>query len=162
MSLTSVDARIGPRRPRRAALTPVPDLELVDRTHRQIVEVLVKMEQLAELLSQPGQQEQAAALAGEACRFFHGPAWHHHEVEETRVFPALLAGHDLVVREQVQRLQQDHHWLEEDWLELEPHLRAVVGGRGAEQLDFLRPALAAFTSLYREHLSAEEALLYRR
>lgn len=161
MPITTADTVRHPRRQRRAAAAPVPDLEYVDRTHREIVEVLAKMEQLADLLSQPGQQERAALLAGEACRFFHGPAWHHHEAEETRVFPALLAGHDPAVREEVQRLQQDHHWLEEDWLELEPHLRAVVGGYGPEHLDFLRPALTEFTSLYREHLSAEEALLHR-
>ncbi len=72
----------------------------------------------------------------------------------------MLAGHDAAVRAQVQRLQQDHNWIEEDWLELEPHLQAVAQGWGPGNLDYLRPALTEFTALYREHLAVEEALLH--
>jgi hemerythrin-like domain-containing protein len=132
----------------------------MDDAHRQIEQVLTQMERLAEVLPLPAQQAQAAALAAKACSYFNGPARAHHEAEETQVFPRLLAGHDAAVRVQVQRLQQDHNWIEEDWLELEPHLQAVAQGYGPGHLDFLRPALAEFTSLYREHLAVEEALLH--
>lgn len=150
-----------PARPRRSHVPPMPALDTLDETHRQIAEVLAQLDQLVASLAQPGRQDQAARLAKQACAYFNGPARAHHEAEETQVFPGLLAGHDTVVRAQVQRLQQDHNWLEEDWLELEPHLQAVAQGYGPGHLDFLRPALGEFTGLYREHLAVEEALLHR-
>jgi hemerythrin-like domain-containing protein len=133
----------------------------MDETHREIAVVLTQMERLAQLLALPAQPPQAAELAAQTCSFFNGPARAHHETEETQVFPRLLAGHDADVRAQVQRLQQDHNWIEEDWLELEPQLQAVARGEHPDTADFLRPALAEFTSLYREHLAVEEALLHR-
>jgi hemerythrin-like domain-containing protein len=133
----------------------------MDETHREIELVLTQMEQLARLLDLPRQQPQAAELAARACAFFSGPARAHHEAEETQVFPGLLTGNDAGVRAQVQRLQQDHNWIEEDWLEIEPQLQALARGRSPGATDFLRPALDEFTTLYREHLAVEEALLHR-
>lgn len=150
-----------PARPRHPAVAPLAAPELMDETHREIAQVLAQMEQLAQLLALPAPQAQAAVLAAQACSFFNGPARAHHEAEETQVFPRLLAGHDADVRAQVQRLQQDHNWIEEDWLEIEPQLQAVARGEHPETQDFLRPALAEFTSLYRAHLAVEEALLHR-
>ena len=43
--------------------------------------------------------------------------------EEQLVFPSLLADGDSEIVAHVQRLQQDHGWLEEDWLEIGPQLR---------------------------------------
>jgi hemerythrin-like domain-containing protein len=152
-----------PARPDRPVVPPVPAPELMDGTHREIAQVLARMERLTQLLSSPAQQAQAQAaeLAAQTCHFFNGPARAHHEAEETQVFPGMLASHDADVRAQVQRLQQDHNWIEEDWLEIEPQLQAVARGQRPGTLDFLRPALAEFTSLYREHLAVEEALLHR-
>ena len=147
-------------RPRRDSVPPVPAGGPMDQTHREIAQVLTQMETLRALLAQPARQTEGSALATRICDFFNGPARAHHEAEETLVFPGLLAGHDAAVRAQVQRLQQDHNWIEEDWLELEPHLQAVAQGYSAEHLAFLRPALDEFTSLYREHLAVEEALLH--
>lgn len=147
-------------RMRHPAVPPLTAPELIDETHREIERVLTRMERLAQLLALPAQRTQAATLAAQACSFFSGPARAHHEAEETQVFPGLLAGHDAAVRAQVQRLQQDHNWIEEDWLELEPHLQAVARGEGTRDVDFLRAALAEFTTLYREHLAVEDALLH--
>ncbi|MDO9073050.1 MAG: hemerythrin domain-containing protein [Rubrivivax sp.] len=149
-----------PARPRHPAVPLLLAPELMDKTHREIAQVLDHMERLAQLLPLPAQHAQTAVLAAQACDFFNGPARAHHEAEETQVFPGLLAGHDAAVRAQVQRLQQDHNWIEEDWLELEPHLQAVARGEGPRDVEFLRPALAEFTALYREHLAVEEALLH--
>lgn len=60
----------------------------------------------------------------------------------------------------MQRLQQDHHWFEEDWLEIEPHLQAVARGWRDEHLAFLRDALPEFTALQHEHIALEESLIY--
>ena len=58
------------------------------------------------------------------------------------------------------RLQEDHNWIEEDWLELEPHLQAVAQGYRAQHHQFLRDALPEFTALYHEHIALEEDSVY--
>lgn len=146
-------------RPRRPQAPSLPPLETMNASHREIAQVLGQMEQLARALGTPGEESKAVRLAAHACQFFNGPARAHHEVEETQVFPSLLASHDPLLREQVQQMQRDHHWIEEDWLEIEPHLQAAAQGRGSHHLEFLGPALAEFTALYREHLAVEDALL---
>jgi hemerythrin-like domain-containing protein len=76
------------------------------------------------------------------------------------VFPSLLASADAEMVQHVHRLQQDHGWLEEDWLELQPQLRAVVEGYNWYDLDFLRAAVPVFTDLYRDHIALEENIVY--
>jgi hemerythrin-like domain-containing protein len=76
------------------------------------------------------------------------------------VFPSLLSSGDGALVQHVHRLQQDHGWLEEDWLELQPQLRAVVEGYNGYDLDFLRAAVPVFTELYRDHIALEENIVY--
>jgi hemerythrin-like domain-containing protein len=155
-------ARNRPARPARPAAPALPSFAALDETHRQIMQILAELERLPGLLAQPGSGPEAAALAERACKFFCGAAREHHEAEETFVFPSLLAGAgaDGELRAHVQRLQQDHHWFEEDWLEIEPHLQAVAQGWRREHLTFLRAALPEFTALQHEHIALEESLIY--
>jgi hypothetical protein len=60
----------------------------------------------------------------------------------------------------VLRLQQDHGWLEEDWLELEPQLQAVAHGYSWYDIDSLRHGVGVFTALYHDHIALEESLIY--
>jgi len=149
-----------PARPARPAAMAPPGVDMMDRTHRQTQQALDQMLQLAGLLAGPGQEQAAAPLAREICDFFNGPARGHHELEETLVFPALLAQGDAALREHVRRLQQDHMWLEEDWLELEPHLQAVANGYCNEHRNFLQAGLAEFAGLCHEHMALEESLVH--
>ena len=153
-------ARIRPARPARPSLPALPSFAALDETHRQIVQILADLERLPGLLMQPGSGPEAATLAERACTFFGGAARQHHEAEETFVFPSLLEGANAELRAHVQRLQQDHHWFEEDWLELEPHLQAVAQGWRDEHRAFLRDALPEFTALQHEHIALEESLIY--
>ncbi len=132
----------------------------MDRAHRHTQQVLAQMQQLAELLALPQPPPATAALATQICHHFKGPERGHHEAEETQVFPTLLTRGDAGLREQVRRLQQDHMWLEEDWLELEPHLQAVARGYTEAHQEFLRSALPEFTQLCQEHMALEEALVH--
>ncbi len=147
-------------RPARPAAPPLPSFEKLDETHRVIVQVLAELERLVDLLKHPGQAANAALLARHACTFFNTTARQHHEAEETFVFPKLLQGGETAMRAHVNRLQQDHNWLEEDWLELEPHLQAVAQGYRNEHEHFLRDALPEFTALYHEHIALEEDTVY--
>jgi len=152
--------RTRPARPARPAAPPLPAFDALDETHRQVLQVLAELEELVDALARPGTDAPAAELAARACNFFNGPARGHHETEETLVFPALLAGASAPMLAQVRRLQQDHHWLEEDWLELEPHLQAVAQGYWHDHVAFLKAALPEFTALYHEHIAVEELMIY--
>ena len=72
----------------------------------------------------------------------------------------LLASGDAELVQPVRRLQQDHGWLEEDWFELAPQLRAVAEGQNGYDPDFLRAATQTFTEFYREHIALEESVVY--
>jgi hemerythrin-like domain-containing protein len=147
----------------RASRTPAPPLPLfesLDRTHRQVMEMLGQLTKLVEQLDATGIDEPARQLATEIYQFFDDTARAHHVAEEELVFPGLLASDDAELVQHVQRLQQDHGWLEEDWLELGSHVRAVGEGQGWYDIDVLRSAVPVFTELYREHIALEETIVY--
>jgi hemerythrin-like domain-containing protein len=147
----------------RATRTPAPPLPLfesLDKTHRQVMEMLGQLSQLVVQIDATGVDERARLLATEICQFFDDTARAHHVAEEELVFPGLLTSDDADLVQHVQRLQQDHGWLEEDWLELGSHLRAVGEGQGWYDLDVLRSAVPVFTELYRDHIALEETIVY--
>jgi hypothetical protein len=57
-------------------------------------------------------------------------------------------------------LQQDHHWLEEDWMELSPQVDAIACGQSWYDIDALRECVEVFNALSLEHIALEEALIY--
>ena len=139
---------------------PLPSLDTLDSEHRQVLETLELLKQLIQRLDSEGVTPETRALARGICDFFTQHARAHHAAEERLVFPPLLAGGDATLVQHVMRLQQDHGWLEEDWLELEPHLMAVADGYNWYDLDMLRYALPVFEELYRNHIALEESLVY--
>ncbi|MGZ5205873.1 MAG: hemerythrin domain-containing protein [Caldimonas sp.] len=147
-------------RPRRTPAPPLPPFEALDRTHHEVLQMLAQMHMLAEKVEVRGTDEGMRKLAREICRFFDDTARPHHEAEEQLVFPALLASGDAELVQHVERLQQDHGWLEEDWLELSPHLQAIAGGQNWYDLDVLRTAIPVFSDLYHEHIALEETVVY--
>ena len=147
-------------RPARLAARQHSAIESIDRAHRHTQQLLAQMLQLVDLLALPTPPPATATLAARICHHFKGPDRGHHENEETQVFPALLAAGSPALRDQVRRLQQDHMWLEEDWLELEPHLQAVAHGYTEAHHEFLRAALPEFTALCHEHMALEDALVH--
>ena len=99
-------------------------------------------------------------MASEIVRFFSTTARQHHEDEERHVFPTLIASGDADVVDAVQRLQQDHRWLQEDWMELSPMLDAVAAGQSWYDLDALREGAEVFTALSHDHIALEESYIY--
>jgi hemerythrin-like domain-containing protein len=147
----------------RAARTPapaLPPLEALDRTHHQMMVVLSELQQLVERLDTDGIDPAARRSAQAVCKFFNEHARQHHADEETLIFPALVRKGDKALIHQVLRLQQDHGWLEEDWLELAPQLQAVARGYSWYEIDSLRHAVGVFTTLYQDHIALEESLIY--
>ena len=147
----------------RAARPPVPSLpplEALDRTHHAMVGMLAALQQLVDQLEDSGPEPRLRRSAKAICQFFDTEARTHHAAEETHVFPPLVRKGDKALIQHVLRLQQDHGWLEDDWLELAPQLQAVAQGYSWYEIDTLRHAVGVFTTLYHEHIALEESLIY--
>ena len=152
-----------PPRPPRAARPPVPPsptFEALDATHRQVVAMLQRLQHLVDDVDRQGVDLVARKNAADICDFFDQTARAHHAAEDQFVFPGLLVSGDAALVQHVQRLQQDHGWLEEDWRELQPQLLMLAEGYNGFDLDFLRAAIPIFTDLYRDHIFLEEAVVY--
>lgn len=147
-------------RPTRPAAPAVPPYEQLDATHRRVLELIDKLDELLDHLDANGPDEAARGIAREIHEFFGANARQHHADEERYIFPPLLTGGNAEMAQHVQRLQQDHGWLEEDWLELAPQIEAVAGGYNWYDLAMLRHALPVFRTLYEEHIGLEESLVY--
>ena len=135
--------------------------DALDVGHRQTLIALGKLAALVSRLCGPrGNDAEARALAGEIVAHFSTSARQHHHDEERHLFPKLLSGPDAATTQAVLRLQQDHDWLEEDWMELAPHLDALACGQGWYDLDLLHAGAAVFIALSHDHIALEEALIY--
>jgi hypothetical protein len=60
----------------------------------------------------------------------------------------------------VLRLQQDHNWIEEDWMELSAHLEALAAGQSWWDPALLREGSDVFIALLHDHVALEEACIY--
>ncbi len=138
----------------------LPALDALDAEHRDVMNILAELARLIESLDDEGVTLHTRGMAKKICHFFNTHARSHHAAEERLIFPKLLQSTDPVLVQHVVRLQQDHGWLEEDWLELEPQLQAVADGYNWYDLDMLRHALPVFELLYRDHIALEESLIY--
>jgi hemerythrin-like domain-containing protein len=152
--------RVRPARPPILPLSTLQEFEALDETHAAVLQHLRQLEALMKRLDATGADESARDTARVIKDFFDRTARHHHAEEERVVFPPLLAGGNAEIVQHVRRLQQDHGWLEEDWLELQPHLDSIANGVGFVDPDLIREAVAVFGALYLEHIALEESLIY--
>jgi hemerythrin-like domain-containing protein len=135
--------------------------EVLDATHRQTLAALERLEALAaQLRGGAGADAQARAVAAEIVQYFSNTARQHHLDEEIHVFPRLAAGAEPETAQALQRLRQDHGWLEEDWLELSPLLDAVAGGQSWVDTETLLRGVEIFVALSRDHMALEESVIY--
>ena len=144
---------------------PVPmgneqELDALDSCHREVLVTLRDLTRLIEHLDDNGPDEAAGRMARDIVRFFSQAARAHHADEERLIFPGLLQSADTELVQHVQRLQQDHGWLEEDWLTLSPQLDAVAQGYSWYDIDALRHGTEVFIALYKDHIDLEESLIY--
>lgn len=134
--------------------------EALNACHQQIQQHLAKLAALARHLEVQGLDHDAQQLAGDIEAFFSGTSRQHHEDEEKTVFPPLLASANAELVAAVRTLQQDHGWIEANWLELSPQLQAIASGNSwFEPAEFQHNA-DVFIELYQGHIALEEALAY--
>jgi hemerythrin-like domain-containing protein len=103
---------------------------------------------------------QTRASAAGVVRHFSTTVRQHHDDEERHVFPKLALSAQPHIVEAVLRLQRDHDWLEEDWMEISPHVDAIASGQSWYDIDVLREGTAIFAALSRDHIALEVSLLY--
>lgn len=134
--------------------------DVLDACHREMVNALQQLQNLVTHLRDHGVDEAAQTMARAVFHFFMNTARQHHLDEEKHVFPALLrSGDDTLIRHTL-RLQQDHGWIEEDWLELAPQIESIAAGYHWHNLEQLTLAIPVFTALYQDHMALEESLIY--
>jgi len=133
---------------------------VLDACHRQTLAMLDQLATLLSRLDSVGADATAMNSAAAIVKFFASTARQHHEDEERHVFPKLATTGDPHVVQAVLRLQQDHDWLEEDWMELSPQLDAIACGQTWFDIDVLKEGAAVFSALSADHIALEEALIY--
>ena len=145
----------------KAKSPPVIDgFEVLDACHVQTLFALGKLAALVSRLTHAGPDAEARALAGEIVAFFSTTSRQHHEDEERHVFPKLVTVGKPDIVQAVLRLQQDHSWIEEDWMELEPQLDALACGQDWYDVDILREGVEIFAALTSDHIALEESVIY--
>jgi hemerythrin-like domain-containing protein len=134
----------------------------LDACHRRILDHLARLASLLAHLDRIGVDDHARTEAGRIEAFFSEISQAHHRDEERHVFPPLLASGDESLVSTVRLLQQDHGWIEEDWIALAPQLRAIASGCSWHDPAELRHTIEVFVELCREHIVLEEAMVYPR
>jgi len=139
---------------------PLQPFDVLDTCHQQVVITLNKLTELIDHVETNGVDGQAQAWARDIFLFFMNTAREHHQDEERHVFPAMLNSGDAELVEAAMRLQQDHGWIEEDWLELAPQIESIAAGYNWFNVEQLRLAVPVFQALYQDHMALEESLAY--
>lgn len=128
--------------------------EMLAACHERVERMLALLARLGEHLGAQGVDAQAQQAAIDVMRYFDLAAPHHHEDEERHLFPRLRqAGHD----DLVDRLQRDHLAMGRAWAALRVELDAIARADWAPaRLAAFGADCAAFDTLYRGHLAAED------
>ncbi len=128
--------------------------------HGQMQSHLTALEALVNGMESSPLDAEGQKRIGAIEAFFSRTARQHHALEERYFFPPLLAGDEPELIATVRGLQQDHGWIEENWLELSPQLSAVASGNNWFDLAELKHGVEVFAELCRLHLELEDTLVY--
>lgn len=135
--------------------------ELLAACHQRVERLLGLLQRLRPHLQAHGPDRAAAEAAHDVLRYFDIAAPHHHEDEERHVLPVLQASGDPALQALAARLQADHQAMSAAWAGLRPGLAGLAEGRWpAEAAAAQFSRWAAFDTLYRGHLAAEDGTAY--
>jgi hemerythrin-like domain-containing protein len=132
----------------------------LDACHQQIHEQLAELADLLERLEASSDSVHCRQKAKTIEAFFSETAREHHAEEERNVFPNLLLSDNAELVHAVQTLKQDHGWIEQNWLELAPMLRAIAQGEDWVDMAELKHNAEVFLNLCHDHIMLEESLIY--
>ena len=142
--------------------TPAPteQFKALDACHQQIQLHLADLQRMALHMENQGLSDADRHLAGEIESFFSSTSREHHEQEEKHVFPPLLAAGTEEMKSVVRSLQQDHGFIEENWIELGPQLRGIAQGNDWCDAAEFQHNVALFLELMNGHIALEESMIY--
>lgn len=143
----------------RVVTEPAP-FEALDACHRQILTHLQALSKLAQRIETAGVDADVQHQARAIETFFSDTSRDHHVQEEKSVFPALLASGDPALTAAVRSLQQDHGWIEENWIELAPQLSAIASGNNWPDAAEFQHGVQVFVELCTGHIALEETVVY--
>ena len=132
----------------------------LDACHQQIHEHLAELTDLLERLDAVGDTPHCRQKAKTIEAFFSETARAHHAEEEKNVFPGLLLSDNAELVQTVLTLKQDHGWIEQNWLELAPMLRAIAQGEDWVDMAEFKHNSEVFLNLCHDHIVMEETLIY--
>jgi hemerythrin-like domain-containing protein len=139
---------------------PTQQFKALDECHLQIQSHLVELQRMALHMETAGLNEADRKLAGEIEGFFSTSSREHHEQEEKHVFPPLLAAGTEEMKAAVRSLQQDHGFIEENWIELGPQLRGIAEGNDWFDTAEFQHNVSLFLELLNGHIALEESMIY--
>lgn len=142
------------------AIPPVDQFKALDACHQQIHQQLAELADLLERFETESDSPHCRQKAKTIEAFFSEVARSHHAEEEKNIFPMLLASDNAELVQAVRTLQQDHGWIEQNWLELAPMLRAVAQGEDWADMTELKHNAEVFVNLCHDHITLEESLIY--
>lgn len=132
----------------------------LDTCHQQMLAHLKALAELGQRIEADGIDADAQQQADQIETFFSGNSRAHHAQEEQMVFPLILASDDDALKAIVTALQQDHGWIEENWIELSPKLRAIASGNNWFEPAELVGQVEVFVALVQNHITLEESTVY--
>jgi hemerythrin-like domain-containing protein len=132
----------------------------LDACHLQIQQHLNELQRVAKLMEGADLSDADRKRVGEIQQFFSSTSREHHEQEEKVVFPPLLASGSDELKQAVRTLQQDHGFIEENWIELGPQLRGIAEGNGWVDPAEFQHNVSLFLELMDGHIALEETLIY--
>lgn len=143
--------------------TPAPDfsqpLDLLSACHRRIDGFTAMLLKLPAHVARHGADAEARQAAQRALKYFDTAGRHHHDDEETDLFPLLRAAAERDGNAEIpallDELQAQHLEMEQAWQALRPALLALAEGIAAA--DGL--PVEYFAALYRRHIPLEENFL---
>lgn len=140
--------------------TPVQPFKALDACHLQIQEHLAELQRMALHVQTEGLNAADRQLAGTIEAYFSSTSREHHAQEELYVFPPLLDAGTDEIKSAVRSLQQDHGFIEENWLELGAQLRAISEGNDWFQGEEFQHNVVTFLELMNGHIALEESMIY--
>ena len=134
--------------------------QFLDETHQQLAQELEHLNRVVDALVRDQLTPQDTQQLARTIHWFDTVARQHHQDEEKHIFPTLLTSGDVQVVQVTERLRQDHGWIEQNWLEIGPHLSAVVHGNHWIEPPLVQEMVQMFSQLCLDHLTLEESLAY--
>lgn len=131
-------------------------LDILAACHSRLEDQCALLRKVVIHVNANGADSSAREAADSIIRFFDQAADHHHQDEETDLFPAMLANAGpclALIDGLVQSINQEHVLLRRAWKwQLRPQLLALSDG-----LEALQPeSIEAFADLYQRHVHKEE------